>query len=62
MGELFVGKALKKVLQQVHLATKLPSWFIETRSDMDRYLDMQLERLQTDHIDFYLLHNLNTES
>ncbi len=61
-GELFVGKALKKVRQQVHLATKLPSWFIETRADMDRYLNLQLERLQTDHIDFYLLHNLNEGS
>ena len=62
VSEVFLGKALKKHRQKVHLATKLPSWFIETRGDMDRYLDLQLERLQTDHIDFYLLHNLNTES
>jgi hypothetical protein len=31
---------------------------VESRADMDRYLDQQLQRLQTDHIDFYLVHSL----
>jgi len=29
----------------VHLATKLPSWLIRSREDMDKYLDEQLARL-----------------
>ncbi len=45
--------------EKVRLATKMPSWLVNTRDDMDRFLDTQLERLQTDHIDFYLLHTLN---
>jgi uncharacterized protein len=61
MSEVFLGKALKPVRQRVRLATKLPSWYIESRADMDRFLDQQLERLQTDQIDFYLVHSLTGE-
>ena len=60
-SEVFLGRALKAHRQKVLIATKLPSWFIETRADMDRYLDEQLERLQTDHIDCYLVHSLSGE-
>ena len=59
MSELFVGKALKNHRHKVNIATKLPTWIISSSDDMDRMLDLQLERLQTDHIDFYLLHRLN---
>jgi predicted aldo/keto reductase-like oxidoreductase len=60
-SEPFVGRALKDgYREKVNLATKLPSWLIKTREDMDKYLNEQLERLQTDHIDFYLVHALNT--
>lgn len=59
-SEPLVGKALKDgYRERIQLATKLPSYLVKTRQDMDRYLDEQLERLQTDHIDFYLLHALN---
>ena len=59
-SELFVGRALQDgYREKVHLATKLPSWLIQSRGDMDRYLDEQLGKLQTDTIDFYLVHTVN---
>ena len=59
MSEVFLGEALKSCRDKVKLATKLPSWLIKTRADMDFYLNDQLKRLQTDYIDFYLLHGLH---
>ncbi len=59
-SEPFVGRALQGgYRKRVHLATKLPSWLIQSRQDMDRYLDEQLTRLQTDCIDCYLVHTIN---
>lgn len=59
-SEAFVGQALQDgYRQKIKLATKLPSWLIKSYQDFDRYLNEQLERLQTDSIDFYLLHALN---
>ena len=61
-SEPFVGEVLQDgYREKVKLATKLPSWLIKKPDDFDRYLDQQLERLQTDHIDFYLLHALQEE-
>jgi len=59
-SEPFVGRALANgYREKVNLATKLPSWLITSREDMNKYLDEQLARLRTDHIDFYLVHGLN---
>jgi predicted aldo/keto reductase-like oxidoreductase len=60
-SEAFIGKVLTEGYREnVRLATKMPSWAINSRQDMDKYLPEQLKRLRTD-IDFYLLHGLNKE-
>ena len=58
-SEPFVGRTLAEgYRERVKLATKLPSWSVKGREDMDRFLNAQLERLNTDHIDYYLVHGL----
>ena len=58
-SEPFVGKAVKELgRDKVFIATKLPIWAVTTRADMDKFLDSQLKSLQTDHVDFYLVHNI----
>lgn len=59
-SEVLLGKALQGGYRdRVKVATKLPSWMINTRGDMDRYLKAQLAKLGTDRIDYYLLHSLD---
>ena len=62
-SEPFLGRALEDGYRdKVRIATKMPTWMINSREDMDYYLDRQLEKLKTDRIDYYLLHALNGES
>lgn len=59
-SERFVGRVLQDgYREKVRLATKLPTWAIDAEDAPDRILNEQLEKLQTDHIDFYLLHALS---
>lgn len=63
MSEPFLGEALSGGWRdRVNLATKLPLWYVKTADDFERLLTGQLERLRTDHLDFYLLHGLTGES
>ncbi len=60
MSEIAVGNALKDGYRdQVYLSTKLPSWLVQKKEDFNSFLDEQLKKLQTDRIDFYLMHGLH---
>ena len=43
---------------QVKIATKLPHYMVKKSEDFDKYFNEELKRLQTDTIDYYLMHML----
>jgi uncharacterized protein len=62
-SEVLLGKALLDgYRKKVKVATKLPHFMINKAEDMDKILSAQLGKLQTDHIDYYLLHALDGEA
>jgi len=59
-SELVTGQALKNGFRnKVKLADKLPPWEVKIASDMERIFDTQRKRLDTDYIDYYLIHALD---
>lgn len=61
-SEVVTGKALARYPREsYYLATKLPVWAVKTIDDVERIFFEQLERLQKDYVDFYLMHALNGE-
>ena len=61
-SEIIVGKALQDgYREKVTIATKMPAELVHNREEMQAMLDEELKKLQTDHIDFYLMHGINKE-
>lgn len=59
-SEAAVGEILRRnhCRGQVYVATKLPQYYVKSKGAIDRYFLEQLKRLQTDYIDYYLMHML----
>ena len=61
-SEIVLGKALQDgYRERVTIATKMPAEFVHNRDEMEALLESELKKLQTDHIDFYLMHGINRE-
>ena len=62
-SEVVMGQALRKYPREsYHVATKLPSWGLNSAEDVERIFNESLERLGLDYIDFYLCHNVSEGS
>ncbi|MBE6941629.1 MAG: aldo/keto reductase [Ruminococcaceae bacterium] len=59
-SEAALGEILTKnqARDKVYIATKLPHYLVKSREKMEKIFDEHLKRLQTDHIDYYLMHML----
>lgn len=57
-SEELMGKIFKKngVREQIHIATKLPQYMLRSIDAVEKTFKEELKRLQTDYIDYYLMH------
>ena len=57
-SEAALGKIVAKnrIREKIRIATKLPQYMIVNRDKLDKFFDEQLGRLQTDYVDYYLMH------
>ena len=61
-SEIVLGKALQDGYRdKVTIATKMPTEWVHNREEMENLLENELTKLQTDHIDFYLMHGIDRE-
>jgi predicted aldo/keto reductase-like oxidoreductase len=60
-NEACLGRFLAKGNRdRMLVATKLPHYQCTSSADFDRIFDEELARLQTDHVDFYLMHMITS--
>ena len=58
-SEIVLGKILAKGYRdQVNIATKIPPFMVRKNADFEKIFNTQLQRLQTEWIDYYLIHML----
>ena len=55
LGEILARNNIRK---KVNIATKLPHYLVKKSDSIEEYFTEQLTRLQTDYVDYYLMHML----
>jgi predicted aldo/keto reductase-like oxidoreductase len=59
-SEAALGEIIKRnnCRDKIFIATKLPHFMVKAKKDLEKYFNEQLKRLQTDYVDYYLIHML----
>lgn len=63
-NEKVLGRILARnhCRDKVYIATKLPQYMVRSVAQAQKIFHQELELLQTDHVDYYLMHMLNDEA
>ena len=63
-SEEVLGRIIEKnnIRDRITLTTKLPQYMVRNRAGLDKYLEEELKRLRTDHLDYYLMHHMTDYS
>ncbi len=61
-SEVVLGEFIKEynLRDSIHIADKLPAFLVTKQDQIEKYFLAQLKRLDTDYIDFYLMHMLSS--
>ncbi len=61
-SEVVLGEFAKKygIRDKIFIADKLPTFLVNKKEQIDKFFDTQLTRLDTDYIDYYLMHMLTS--
>ena len=59
-NEEVFGKVIEKIgaRDKINIATKMPNYYMKTPEEAEKRFNEQLQRLRTDHVDYYLMHML----
>jgi predicted aldo/keto reductase-like oxidoreductase len=59
-SETVLGEILKRnsCRERIFIATKLPHYLVKSKNSLEKYFSEQLKRLQTNYVDYYLMHML----
>ncbi len=57
LGQIVERNGLR---EHIHIATKLPHGKCKSLDDVERLFNTSLERLRTNYVDYYLIHNVTT--
>jgi len=60
-NEKAVGEIIRRlgIRDRINIATKMPQYRVLKPEDFEKYFTEELRRLQTDHVDYYLMHMMN---
>jgi len=61
-SEVVLGRFIQKhqIRDRVYIADKLPAFLVTKADQIEKYFSTQLQRLDTDYIDYYLMHMLDS--
>ncbi len=61
-SEVVLGEFVKKynIREKIYIADKLPTFIINKESQIEKIFNTQLKRLDTEYIDYYLMHMLSS--
>ena len=55
LGQILARNGIR---DKVRVATKLPQYLVRNLASLDKFFEEELSRLQTDYVDYYLMHHL----